>query len=938
MKKITLKVFMGILILSTIFISELQAQTCITWMGDEYTTLGTQYLGDNVLFEIQSYPSGDNQGAQVYIDWGNDGYGSVENIDWFNLNYIGSNGNNSKWNASVQMKFVGSHNHRYLGYTTGCPDYVTESFGAFTVTALYNPSNLSAAPTSSSSIDLSWTKWNSKNVMIVRKLSTDSWTEPTQGTAYAVGNSIGSGTVVYNDAGTSFTDSDLLPNTSYDYKFYSENWTYYSAGAISASIITENSTSSDHFRSKATGNWNVAGNWESSPNNNDWVTSSLIPDAQAASITILSGHTITLDENVTISNLTISSGATFIASDVTARTLTLSKSSAGDQSTLNNSGTWSNGTGGSTVVFTGSPSSGNAVHQISGTIPFENVTVNKTGGASNVGASFGVGATVSGTLRIGAGGYISTDPPTNFYGSDATLDFNQGEGSTYTVNIGDKSWSTTQIPNNITITTGTVELNEARSFSGLLQVQNGATLKTNGNLTLKSDENASASILNSGAITGDITFQRYLTNYTLQTDAKYHFISSPVLSQAIQPGFVANPPAAEVDFYKFDEEINTWINSKEGTTPNFTWVEAFGNNFEVGKGYLVAYPDAPVTKEFSGTLNNEESYPLDCTHTDGKGNGWNLLGNPYPAAIDWDEVTLGDGMDNALYYYDAANQNYNYYIKLDADDPTTALGTGTQYIPAMQGFMVHAKSSGTKTVTIEKADLTHTGQNVFYKSTTNLVSGSLSLKVSGNGHEDQTFIHFNENASIEFDGSYDAYKLKSTNPIIPMIYTTNESGVEFAINGLPKIQEGTTIPLALQIGEAGEYTIQAMINGVETNLFLEDLFTGESTKLNDNPTYSFTSSSSDSPDRFLLHFGVVGIGEQDQATTLHAYAYNNRLYVNNSLEQAQIAVYDLQGRLLMQQSANASGLQSLPLDLPAGVYVVRLSNAQEAKSVKINVQ
>jgi len=60
--------------------------------------------------------------------------------------------------------------------------------------------------------------------------------------------------------------------------------------------------------------------------------------------------------------------------------------------------------------------------------------------------------------------------------------------------------------------------------------------------------------------------------------------------------------------------------------------------------------------------------------------------------------------------------------------------------------------------------------------------------------------------------------------------------------------------------------------------------------------------------------------------------------VNNSLEKAQLAIYDIQGRLVVQQAINAAGLQSLPLNLPVGIYVLQLSNAQEAQSVKINVQ
>ena len=121
---------------------------------------------------------------------------------------------------------------------TDSTTYPPASMAYFTVNALNNPSTQDAAVASESQINLSWVKNpQNHNVMVVRKLSTDSWTEPTQGTAYSAGNSIGSGTVVYNGSNNSFNDTDLAADTTYDYKFYSENNSYYSAG-VTASDTT----------------------------------------------------------------------------------------------------------------------------------------------------------------------------------------------------------------------------------------------------------------------------------------------------------------------------------------------------------------------------------------------------------------------------------------------------------------------------------------------------------------------------------------------------------------------------------------------------------------------------------------------------------------------------------------------------------------------------
>jgi hypothetical protein len=73
--------------------------------------------------------------------------------------------------------------------------------------------------------------------MIIRKISTDAWgDEPVPGTAYEVGNILGDAVVVYNGAGTSFTDSQLDEATSFEYKFYSVNNDYYSDGSIATAF------------------------------------------------------------------------------------------------------------------------------------------------------------------------------------------------------------------------------------------------------------------------------------------------------------------------------------------------------------------------------------------------------------------------------------------------------------------------------------------------------------------------------------------------------------------------------------------------------------------------------------------------------------------------------------------------------------------------------
>ncbi len=68
------------------------------------------------------------------------------------------------------------------------------------------------------------------------------------------------------------------------------------------------SSSTDYFRSKQSGNWNVSSSWESSADNSTWITATLIPTSSAKTIQIRNGHTITINGSVTADELIIESG------------------------------------------------------------------------------------------------------------------------------------------------------------------------------------------------------------------------------------------------------------------------------------------------------------------------------------------------------------------------------------------------------------------------------------------------------------------------------------------------------------------------------------------------------------------------------------------------------------------------------------------------------
>ena len=217
---------------------------------------------------IASYYLGDSLGSPWYVNfeigqtswnYAQVGYGTAANGTGYNWGvanwYEDGGGSNKRVRRNIGgLQFTSAGNWYVIcqaregggdTYTSGSAcgwlngvTYPPASMAYFTVNALNNPASPGAAAASASQIDLGWSKdAQGHNVMVVRKLSTATWTEPTQGAAYAVGNALGAGTVVYNGSGTAYANTGLSAGTTYDYKFYSENYSYYSAG-VTASATT----------------------------------------------------------------------------------------------------------------------------------------------------------------------------------------------------------------------------------------------------------------------------------------------------------------------------------------------------------------------------------------------------------------------------------------------------------------------------------------------------------------------------------------------------------------------------------------------------------------------------------------------------------------------------------------------------------------------------
>ncbi len=216
-----------------------------TALYDRGRPLATGFLGDylSTNFEFAVGTATNGWTAQYGLGLSQDGSGwTWTAADWSRLD--GGTGRVFKARSGVSQ-FASAGTWYYAGrFTTNGYAYYaagdwTTNTGALaatnyiTVLPLNEPDGIGvvSATNPTSAIDLLWDKdAQGHDVMVVRKLAASSWTEPTPGLTYAAGNTLGAGTVVYVGAAIETTDAGLAEGTTYDYKFYSVNNGYYSAG------------------------------------------------------------------------------------------------------------------------------------------------------------------------------------------------------------------------------------------------------------------------------------------------------------------------------------------------------------------------------------------------------------------------------------------------------------------------------------------------------------------------------------------------------------------------------------------------------------------------------------------------------------------------------------------------------------------------------------
>lgn len=699
--------------------------------------------------------------------------------------------------------------------------------------------------------------------------------------------------IEFRGANLTINSGRIVMNTTTDFTFArSGTPTAVGGAAIGNTTFGDFIINSGTTISAPNANLVVAGEWNNNgtftANNGTVLFSGAAQDIDAAGQPfwnlIAATGTKTLQSNLDVNgSFTISAGSTIIPTSFT----------------INVAGTWTNnGTftpGTSTVIFdgTGQAINGNG-H------PFFNLT------AANSGTkTLSSNLDVNGTLTIASG--VTLDVT----GSNRTINIagnwtNNGTFNARAGNVifdgtgGNQTVSGSGVTPFYDITqtnVSSVILSSAQTLSHVLTVSNG-TFNTGVNrLTILSTAAADARIAPvAGTITGTMTVQRYLRN--VAAAQAYRYIATPVSGAFVShwkadfpitgthldpstaadytpgafPGMVSNSPSLYI--YNEGHTPTTTLEDRyESFPPNGSTTAA--TPLTIGRGYAAFVRfNNPITIDQTGSVAvGQVGVTITNAGNNATNDGWNLIGNPYAAPINWENVTLPGGVDDEIALMDNLNNNNNgtgvfsYYAKGGASVPEDYDGT----IAMGQSFWVRKDAGVGATnavINFQEDDKVATSTPPFIREG---LSERLRIHVAGNSKRDELLIHFNSEAQDIADGKFEAHKMK--NDFINFSSLTTD-GKEMAINAFGSLACSREIPLVLKGVTPGLHTFT--FTNLETfqdevDIRLVDTFTGQTFIVDeDNKVYTFQVTTA--PASFGSNRFKAFIGYQDLQLDLVAQA------------------------------------------------------------------
>jgi len=394
----------------------------------------------------------------------------------------------------------------------------------------------------------------------------------------------------------------------------------------------------------------------------------------------------------------------------------------------------------------------------------------------------------------------------------------------------------------------------------------------------------------------------------------YVYWSSPVNNQILN-SLYSNPSMG------FSYEWNPTFNNINGTQGN--WVSPT-TTMTSAKGYIIRASSSygwtgNLTSVFTGVPNNGNiTIPIQRGSLLGQNDNYNLIGNPYPSAINslqfltfntniqgfvylWTHGTAPSSTISSPFY---SNFQYNYasndYITYNGTATTNGPNGFNGDIASGQGFFVVMNDGTASTESILfNNDMRNTNNSQFYRQNNQKSRIWIDL-VDSSLQSNRMVVGYVDGATNNKDRLYDAV-------------TTTSNKFYSLINNEPHIIQGRSLPfkkndevkLGINITTSGIYKIAiAEVDGVfnTRDIYLEDKLLNITYDLKSNP-YTFTSNVGVFNDRFVLKYKTNN---------------GNNIKVRNNIRK--VSVYDMMGVKVFE--GNDEAYQNMVL-VKNHIYIVK---------------
>lgn len=499
----------------------------------------------------------------------------------------------------------------------------------------------------------------------------------------------------------------------------------------------------------------------------------------------------------------------------------------------------------------------------------------------------------------------------------------------------------------VIINSGNVVFNSGHT----LTVQNAVT-NVGGTLTFNDD--SSLVQINDVVNSGNITYTRITPPVRLYD---FTYWSSPVSPQTLVD---LSPNTLSDKYFVFNSTINNWqtVSSSSLMAP--------------GMGYIIRAPQtysptvpAPFTGTFIGVPNNGT---ISTNITVGPGT-INLIGNPYPSAINADLFLSDPANDSViggtiyLWTHNTAVTANNYSV---ADFAlytySGGIGTGTAApgvnntvpngrIAAGQSFMIHGSIPASTNPVYFRNSMRVAGNNdQFFRlgsddrnnsnSIFNIEKHRVWLEVSNNQDAyKQILVGYIQNATNGLDRGYDGEVFETGNQVF--LYTKVDN-TKLGIQGrtLP-FDVNDIVPLGFKSTTTGSYEFRLSdFDGLfeEQDVYLEDTYLNVIHDLKAG-NYSFTTMAGTFEDRFVLRYTNSALSNGNlnfNDNSVFIYKKNKEIIIDASnVIIDSITIYDIRGSQLFTKSKiNATDYVVSNLSSSEQVLIVTVTSLDGKKVTK----